>query len=183
MMKHKITFFLALLFALWSATSFAATIPNLNRLEKPVEEWHLVNTTQLNNSSATLYLGDNYTVTQDPIENVLIIAIQWKEESTSQPKWQSDSSTDGTVRIIRYGQVHYKITPPEKDLKGKYPPLPTLQASRWATPVTIEKNGINQPDTTQISYSYFQWQPVIGNTVLPPLLEWWYKNEILKDQK
>ena len=183
MMKHKITFFLALLFALWSATSFAATIPNLNRLEKPVTEWHLVSTTQLNNSSTILYLGDNYVVTQDPIENVLIIAIQWKEVATDQPKWKNDSSTDGTDQIIRSGQVHYKITPPEKDPKGKYPLVPYLLASRWATPVTVEKNGITQPDTTQISYSYFQWKPVIGNTVLPPLLEWWYKNEILKDQK
>ena len=42
MMKHKITFFLTLLFVLWSTTSIAATLPNLNRLEKPVEEWHLV---------------------------------------------------------------------------------------------------------------------------------------------
>ena len=102
-MKHKITFFLTLLFALWSATSFAATIPNLNRLEKPVTEWHLVSTTQLNNSSTILYLGDNYVVTQDSIENVLIIAIQWKEVATNEPKWKRDSSTDGTDQFIRSG--------------------------------------------------------------------------------
>lgn len=179
-MTKKITVLLSFLFLLLITTGFAARIPNLNLLAKPVDQWHEVSHSQLNTLSTILYIGDNYTVTQDPVEDIWIVAVQWKEVIISQSKWKTDSPNT----TIRTGQTHFKITPPQKDEKGKHATLPKLIATRAATPVGVTQNGVEQIDRVPPSPAYYRWIPNTEYiTVLPPLLEWWYQNEILKKQK